>query len=223
MNMLRDLQVVVLLGCTIAGFGQQLPMRQGATEMTLWAGAGSGLGHSDSTQMAVAGFRFGKVLTGEHGPSWLRGNFEYAFDLMPLYMFFQGQQSTGLPESVYAAISTEPPGAGEQQLTGHRQAVYGGSFNPIVLKWNFTRGKRMVPFAAIEGGVICTAHNVPAGNTSPVNFGSGVAYGMQFLRGEHHAISISGHVLHISNASLGTLNPSINISAHLRVGYEWWK
>jgi lipid A 3-O-deacylase len=192
--------VLVLFCCVAMSVAQELPMREGATEIGAWAGGGSGLGHSTDFQYANAGLRLGKVLTGEHGSSFLRGNFEYAVDIMPLYLFFQDN-----------AIHTS------------RETVYGGAISPVIFKWNFTSGKKIVPFAAAEGTAIFTTRDVPAGDTSVVNFGSGIASGVQILRGDHHAVSFSGHLLHISNASLGNHNPSINIGLQFRIGYQWWR
>ena len=199
------LGLFLLLAC--ATVAQQVPIQKGATELQIWAGGGSGLGHSDGTQVADAGFRYGLVLTDQHGPAWLRGNLEYAFDVVPLYLFFQDHN-----------VLTTPG-----QSVQRRQTVYGGSITPLVVKWNFTSGKRIVPFVAAEGSAIFTTQDVPAGDTSVVNFGSGIASGVQFLRGAHRAFSVSGHLMHISNASLGNHNPGINIALQLRLGYQWWR
>ena len=126
---------------------------------------------------------------------------------LPLYLIFQDRP-------VVKANGT---------AATQRQTVYGGAISPLILKWNFTSGKRFVPFAAAEGTAIFTTKNVPAGDTSTVNFGSGIASGLQFLRDERHAVSFSAHLLHISNASLGNHNPSINIGLQFRLGYQWWK
>ena len=96
----------------------------------------------------------------------MRGNFEYAIDVAPLYLIFQDRP-------VVKANGT---------AATQRQTVYGGAISPLILKWNFTSGKRFVPFAAAEGTAIFTTKNVPAGDTSTVNFGSGIASGLQFLR-----------------------------------------
>ena len=189
------------------GVAQEMPIRQGATEIAAWAGGGTGLGHSTSFQYANAGVRLGKVLTGDHGSGFLRGNFEYAADFMPLYLFFQDQP-------VVRANGT---------AATQRQTVYGGAISPLILKWNFTSGKRFVPFAALEGTAIFTTKDVPAGDTSTINFGSGIASGVQMLRSNGRALSFSGHLLHISNASLGNHNPSINIGLQFRMGYQWWR
>ena len=206
--------LILVCGCVALGAAQELPIRQGATEMAVWAGGGTGLGHSSSFQYANAGVRWGKVLTGAHGSGFLRGNFEYAADVIPLYLFFQDQPKTGL-----VTVNGVPIPVPITQ----RQTVYGGAISPLILKWNFTSGKRVIPFAAVEGTAIFTTKDVPAGDTSTINFGSGIASGVQMLRSNGHALSFSGHLLHISNASLGNHNPSINIGLQFRLGYQWWK
>ncbi len=191
----------------IPAAAQQLAVKQQGKELGLWAGGGTGVGHNSSSQFANAGLRLGKVLTGEHGPGWLRGNFEYAVDVVPLYLVFQDQ------------LALQPGGT----LAKRRQTVYGGSINPVVLKWNFTSGKKIVPYAAIEEGAIFTTKNIPAGDTSSINFSSALASGVQIFRDDHHALTFSGRVMHISDAGLSTHNPGINIALQFRIGYQWWR
>ena len=198
--------VVVLLLVVAAVSAQELPIKKGATEIGLWGGGGTGLGHSSSFQFANAGLRLGKVLTSEHGSGVLRGNLEYAVDLSPMYLFFQ-----------------DVPVTQNGNVVVKRQTVYGGAISPFIVKWNFTKGKKVVPFFAAEGTAIFTSKDVPAGDTSTVNFASGAAGGLQVLRGEHHAINFSAHLMHISNASIGNHNPSINVALQFRLGYTWWK
>lgn len=183
-------------------------LQKGATELGFWAGGGTGVGHSSETQMVNAGLRLGKVLTVPHGPGLLRGNLEYAADVVPLYLFFQDHVQDGVRS---------------------RQTVYGGSVSPLIVKWNFTRGKRIVPFVGAEGSAIFTTQNVPAGDTSNINFASGATAGLQIFRRQkadgifNRAITLSTHVMHISNASLGNHNPGLNVVLQFRIGYQgWW-
>ena len=60
--------LMLILLCGWKGAAQELPIRQGATEITAWGGGGTGLGHSTAFQFANAGLRLGKVLSGPHGP-----------------------------------------------------------------------------------------------------------------------------------------------------------
>jgi hypothetical protein len=193
---------LLLLGAALA---QESPIRKGATEFTIWSGGGSGVGEGSSTQMLNAGVRIGKVLTDQHGAGFLRGNLEYAFDIVPLYLFFQDQ----------TVVKAGAP-------VKERQTVYGGSVSPLVVKWNFTSGRSLVPFAGVEGSAIFTSKNVPAGDTAQINFASGITGGVQVLRGKRHAVSFSAHLMHISNASIGNKNPGLNVALQGRIGYQWW-
>jgi hypothetical protein len=195
--------LLIGLGCVAPCGAQDLPMHKGAWGIGGWAGGGTGIGHSTDFQFANAALRLSRVMTAEHGPGLLRGNFECAVDIAPVYVVFQNGAAAGSATS--------------------RQAVYGGALSPVIWKWNFTRGRRLAPFAAAEGTAILSGREVPAGNTSLVNFGSGIASGVQIVRGNRRTVTFSGHLLHISNASIGDRNPSINIGLHFRLGYEWWR
>lgn len=203
--------LVVLLAVGLAGVASadDFPLHKGATEIGVFASGGSGVGKADTFQMINSGVRFGRVLTGERGSGWRRGNFEYAFDILPFYYFMQDQYLCATQ-----ACNT---------ILTKRQNVYGASMTPIILKWNFTSSKRVVPFAAAEGGVVFTTQNVPSGDTSSVNFTPGGAFGVQWLRGNRSSFSVSGHATHISNASLGNRNPGMNATVWLRLGYQWWR
>src|SRR5260370_1791096 len=84
-------------------------LKRGAWELGVLAGGGTGLGKSSGTQFVYAGGRAGLILTGDHLPGFLHGNFEWAVDVMPLYAVL-------------------PPAS----------AIYGGSFKPLIWQWNFT-------------------------------------------------------------------------------------
>lgn len=181
---------------------QSKPWEQG-----LWGGYGTGVGKASNWSFIEGGLRVGKVLTGEHGGGLLRGNLEFAGDLMPFIM--------RQPVTVQA-------GPNLFVRTSRTQTIYGGGINPFVLRWNFTRGREIAPFAGIDGGVLFTNKDMPQPDTSKVNFASGVEFGAHFFRSERRAITLSGHVLHISNASLGNHNPGLNTTLHFRLGYTWF-
>ena|SRR5271157_1019294 len=166
----------------------------GTWEFGVFGGGGTGLGKSDNTQFFVAGGRIGCVLTGEHLSGWLRGNFEWAADLMPVYIVF-------------------PPNS----------AVYGGSFTPVILQWNFTGKKKVAPYFAAQGGVLFSRQNIPPGNTSYVNFTPGGVVGVHIFAREGRAVQLEGGIIHHSNASLGTTNPGYNASFMFKIGYTWYK
>jgi lipid A 3-O-deacylase len=190
--------------CAIAFFiacatihAQSLPaqsLTRGAWELQPSVGGGTGLGHSDTTQFLFAGGRVGKIITADHLHGWIRGNFELAADFMPLYLVMQ------------------PAGA-----------VYGGSFTPVIFQWNFTGTRTIEPYAYVTGGVLFTTSNVPPGNTSDVNFTPQGALGFRFFRRPRRAWVFEIRAVHISNASLGHLNPGFNGSLMFSFGYSWFK
>lgn len=184
-------------------------------EITPWVGGGLGLSGRTDWKFLNAGVRLGKVLTGEIGNGFFRGNFQYNGDIIPVYMTYQ-PEAIGIPD-------TTDPSKIAYFLTGRRERVYGYSFNPVVLTWNFTRGKRIVPFFSAEGGLLVTQKDVPFPDTNSVNFTPGGAFGAHFFLKNNNAITFSGHVTHISNASLGDHNPGINAAILFRVGYSWFK
>ncbi len=63
---------------------------KGGRELQLWTGGGHSVsgGTSDSGAWNL-GVRYGWVLTGPHGAGFLRGRFEYAVDLVPIFRGFQ--------------------------------------------------------------------------------------------------------------------------------------
>jgi lipid A 3-O-deacylase len=167
---------------------------QHAIQLGLLAGAGTALGHSGGTQFGYAGGRGGIILSPEFLPGFLRGNFEWAADVLPMYVVF-------------------PPSG----------AVWGGSIRPVIWQWNFTSAHKFAPYVAAVGGIVFTRENVPPGNTSQVNFTPGIAFGSNVFVKPHRALFVEGSIAHLSSASLGDRNPGYNVTFLFTVGYSWFK
>ena len=145
------LLAAIALICAVNTFAQVGP-QEGGSEIQLWtAGGHSVSGGRGNTGIFDAGLRYGWVLLDSHGPSFLRGRFEYAIDAVPIYVIFQP-----------------------------RNTAYGIGVNPLNLKWNFDRRGRVVPYAELSGGLLFTTHDVPAG-TSSTNFTPSAAFGFHYL------------------------------------------
>lgn len=130
---------------------------QGGNELQFWAGGGHGLnGSTSGTGVFNMGARYGWILTAPHGPGFLRGQFEYAVDVVPAFVV--------------------------TQRTG---TAYGIGLNPFALKWNFTSPRKVVPYAEMGGGTLFTNNDVPPG-TSHVNFTSSGALGLHFLQSKYN-------------------------------------
>jgi lipid A 3-O-deacylase len=189
----------ILAGCfsltDIASAQATKPLDGTPWDLGVWASGGFSVpGGTKDTKVIDAGARLGKVLTDEHFGGFIRGNFEYAMDVMPVYYVLQPAPASN---------------------------AYGAAFNPINLKWNFTRANRTIPFLELGGGVLFSNHVVP-NNTSRVNFVTHGALGFHFFSNERRAFTASVRYEHISNAGLTVPNPGVN-TVQLLVGMNWFK
>jgi hypothetical protein len=146
-------------GLLLAGFASPLRAQDGpetsGNEVGFWTTGGHGTnGSTQHTGVWTAGFRYGWILTEPHGPSFLRGRFEYAVDAVPVFVVFQPTNT-----------------------------AYGAAVNPFALIWDFDTHGRVVPYLDLGGGVLFTNTQVPAG-TSRINFTTAGAVGMHFLAGK---------------------------------------
>lgn len=169
------------------------PLDEQPWDFGVWMGGGFSVpGGTADTQAYNLGIRVGKVLTDDHGSGFLRGNFEWSADVMPFY-----------------------------SLLHPANDVYGGGFNPVNLKWNFTRYSRMIPYLELGGGVLFTNTEVPAG-TSSVNFLTHGTAGFHFFFSKNEALTVTTRFEHISNAGLAVPNPGIN-TVQFQLGLNWFK
>jgi lipid A 3-O-deacylase len=174
--------LLVLLFCSVAS-AQDKPLQDDPWEVGFWAGGGLSVpGGTKDTHMMNAGLRFGAVLTDPAGPGFLRGQFEWAADAIPLYYIWQPAPAKN---------------------------AYGVALNPVNLKWNFTSLNRTIPYLELGGGVLFTNHAVPL-NTSHVNFLTHATLGLHIFHTEVCAITPAIKYEHISNAGLTTPNPGVN-------------
>ncbi len=160
-----------------------------------------------------AGVRFGKVLTGAAGPGLLRGQFEYAVELIPYWQAFT-------PKEVVTVTTGNPPQT-EQFHTGGN--FNGLSVTPIILRWNLVHSRRVLPWVQGAGGLIWTNHKFPPIATSVWNFSPQFGIGMHYFLHPNRALTFGANAVHISSASLGDKNPGVNASVQFQIGYTWWK
>lgn len=107
----------------------------GATEWSAGVAAGIGAGRrlaSESSGYAFQALSWGRVLTGPVGPAFLRGRFEWAIEVMPLFGQFQPGRAVGV------------------------------GVTPLVWRWNLERHGSMAPFAEVAAGGLWTDEPVPA-------------------------------------------------------------
>lgn len=130
---------------------QQTP-EESSREWQIWTGGGHGInGSQSSTGVWNLGLRYGLILTAPHGPGFLKGQLEYAFDVVPAWTVIQKTDT-----------------------------VYGGGVNPFAFKWILSQPKKVKPYFEIEGGTLFTTKGI-AENTSQTNFTTSGALGMHIL------------------------------------------
>lgn len=180
-----------LLGQTSANDPVQA-LREPGWNKGFYIGGSTSFATTPSAQTFLAGARFGRVLTHELGSNALRGSFEMAVDIVPINEFW---------------------------IDGNAQ--YAGGIDPFIAKWNFTGGKTVSPYLAAVGGIVFSSHQLPAPDTSQVNFTSGAELGAQWFRQSKNSLDFAVKIYHLSNASLGRYNPGINGAVQFTVGYTW--
>lgn len=160
----------------------------GGHELQLWTDGGHGVsGNQSGDGIWNVGLRYGLILTAPHGPGFLRGRLEYAVDVVPAFLVVQ-----------------------------RTNTAYGFGVNPFAFKWALDTHRSVVPYLEVGGGTLFTNTKVPEG-TSRINFTSGGAIGLHFLRSKY-TISTEVRYMHISNAGLATPNPGIN-TIQFRLGF----
>lgn len=190
--------------------------------------------HRDDFKFISAGIHIGKVLTEQIGTGKLRGNFEYAGEFYPFWQSYtpKFQRVKCFPTGVPQGFSCTGP------------YTVGGTFSgvtitPIILRWNFTAGRRIMPWAQAAGGILWTNHKYPAyplpdspvnlrnygadANASVWNFTPQGGIGIHIFTQPKRSVDLGANAIHISSASLGDRNPGVNASVQFTVGYTWWK
>jgi hypothetical protein len=109
------------------------PLEKGASEWGWMTGGATNLpGGAMSRGFWMLDLRWGRVLTGIHGPGPLRGTLEYALEVVPALVV---RQST---------------------------PIFGGGFNPLLLQYNFAVSRRIVPFIQAGAGALVSDRTLPA-------------------------------------------------------------
>ncbi len=189
-------------------------MQHDPWDRAVFMDGGFGTSGETSDHFLNAGVRLGKVLTDPALPGVLRGQFEYAIELIPYWQAFT-------PKQTYTLTTVNPP-----RLVTTGGTYPGLSMTPIILRWNLVRWKRVMPWVQGAGGLIWTNHKFPPNGsrgTSVWNFEPQFGLGIHYFVKPGQAITFAANAVHISNASLGDANPGINATVQFQIGYTWWK
>lgn len=188
-------------------------------ERTVFLDGGLGTSGETDDHFLNAGVRVGKILTEPALPGLLRGQFEYAVEIIPYWQAFTPKQTYFLN-----AVSPLP----RTVTTG---GTYTGvSITPIILRWNLVRPqgrwRRVMPWLQGAGGLVWTNHKFPPNGsrgTSVWNFEPQFGLGMHYFLKPTRSLDFAANAVHISNASLGDSNPGVNATVRFQIGYTWWK
>ena len=193
-----------------------------------------GVGLQDRTDFSflMVGGHLGKVITPEIGTGRFKGNVEYSVEVFPFWQSYTPRfQRIDCPAGATVSAQCSKPYTVGGTYTG-------ASITPIQVRWNFTHGKRFMPWVQAAGGVIWTNHKYPAvgnlnaadptqtgpgANTSVWNFTPQGGVGAHYFVKPRRSIDFSANAVHISSASLGDKNPGVNVSLQMSIGYSWWK
>ncbi|SRR5438552_16577885 len=192
-----SLTLLLFVACAASAQEHAAPVgKKGNWDISPWIASATGEENRDSlteAQIWTAGVFIGKVITGEIGSGWRRGSLEYGFDLIPAF------------------------------VTSKTETVYGGGFDPLVLRWNFSRRTgRFAPYIELGGGGVLTTANLPPGDTSSFNFMARGGGGIDIFTKSRQSLDIGLRWWHISNANLGLRNPEFN-GLQISLGYHWFK
>jgi len=191
----------VLLGATLCFLVASAPAQTAESrprnwDISVWAAGATGEENTNAfteAQILSAGVSVGRMLTGETGSGWRRGRLEFGFDLAPLFVQFAPQR------------------------------IHGVEFDPVILRWNSSRQRRLIaPYIELGGGAVRTPSNFPVGDTSNFNFIARGGGGVLISTKRAQALEIGCRWWHISNANLGARNPEFN-GIQLNVGWHWFK
>jgi len=163
-------------------------------DVGFWVAGATGEENTNSfaeAQTFSAALFVGKTISAEMGSGWRRGRLEYAFDVIPVFVQWRPAR------------------------------LYGGGFEPIILRWNSSLHRGPVsPYIELAGGALRTNSNLPSGNTSDFNFTARGGGGIEIFAAHGRSFDLGYRWAHISNANLGPRNPEFN-GIQVSVGYHW--
>lgn len=161
-------------------------------ERSIFVAGGPRISSTLSPQAAIAGVRIGKVLTESHFSGWYRGELEIAGEAMPLYELFTPSQE-----------------------------IYGASFKPGILRWDFTRQGRLIPYASLAAGILFTTSSEATTESVHVTFTPSVGGGVHWFR-HNRSVDFGCDLTHVTDAAFG-MPKAGGFGFVFSIGYSWFK
>jgi lipid A 3-O-deacylase PagL len=122
-------------GSVVSTSGQ--PSAEPATpfrsEWAMIGGSGSSVGSRQRAdrEQAFYAMEWGRVVSGEHGPGFLRGRLEMLIEITPMFLAFQSDRAEG------------------------------AGFSPLMFRWNLREHEPIHPFLEVASGLVATNRDVP--------------------------------------------------------------
>ena len=191
------LTLLLLFYSYSAAAQEQAPAKNSSWDISVWVAGSTGEENRNSlteAQVFSGGVFIGRIIASEIGSGRWKGNLEYGFNVIPVLV-----------------------------TSGAAERIYGGGFDPVVLRWSLShRWRRVMPYIELGGGSVITSRNLPLGDTSSFNFTAKCGGGIQVLRKPQQSLDIGCRWWHISNANLGVRNPEFN-GLQFSLGYHWFR
>ncbi len=161
-------------------------------ERGVFIAGGPGISSTLNTEAAIVGVRLGKVLTEGHLSGWRRGELEILGEAMPVYELFTPSRET-----------------------------YGANFKPAILRWDFVRNGRLIPYANLASGILLTTPSEAGAESMHVTFAPSAGGGVHWFR-QGRSIDFGWDLTHIPNAAFGVPKAG-GFSFVFSIGYSWFK
>ncbi len=158
----------------------------------VFLGGSTSFANTPSAQTLLAGVRFGRVLTNEHGSNFLRGSFEMDVDVIPINEFWY-----------------------------NGNAQYAAAINPFIAKWNFTNNCKLAPWRRRWRHRL-QHQQPAAGRHLGGELHQRSRAGLAYLSCRPQGPRFGGKGLSPFQRFIGNQNPGINGAVQFTVGYSWF-
>jgi len=105
-------------------------------------------------------------------------------------------------------------------FTYGRRWTYVGGLSPAGLEAKFLPRSKIQPVLTLMTGFAVSPRDIPMFDSSAFNFTFSFGAGFDFFRRPNRSMSFEYRLQHLSNASIGAINPGID-SQMMHVGYSW--
>jgi hypothetical protein len=199
--MLRLVLIPLFLASSLFAQSEGFGTQRG--EFSTWTSVSVGpnghfFGFAQNRSLYLTGVRHGWTIGqwNKFGGMHLR----YAPEIIPA-AYLRDRVFAGVPVSLDKFVAPNVPSD---------RYVYAFGANPVGLKMNFRRGKRVQPMWDVEGGFLYFSRQVLAQGGSRFQFTIASGPGAQIFLTPRTALTLGYHYHHLSNANISGHNPGVD-------------